>query len=361
MKNWAFNLLLGALLGATIAANAVELRADHPDVYVVKKSDTLWDISARFLDKPWLWPEIWQVNPQVSNPHLIYPGDVLSLVYIDGKPKIIRSSGAIKLSPTVREISRGEAIYSLPLETIRPFLVGARVVSEEELDTAPYLVATDGDRLVASQGTRFYARGLTEENTQVGYAMFSKGKKYKDPVTNEFLGYEAIHLGAADLARPGDPATLDVTESVKEIKVGDRLLPVDEEQLQPVFFPHSAGSDIEGQIISVYEGVTQIGQYNVVVLNRGTREGIEVGHVFTAWHKGPTIKDPVARERRSNGNFFKGVSAAVSGGGNSDEVTLPDEEAGEVMVFRTFEKVSLALVMNASRPIHILDRVKNPY
>jgi len=349
----------------TMSAQAeVELKPNHPDVYVVKKSDTLWDIAATFLSKPWLWPEIWQANPQVTNPHLIYPGDVLSLVYIDGKPQIVMKKGIIKLSPQMRELSKGDAIYSLPLAVIEPFLVGARVVDEEQLDTAPYLVATDGDRLVASMGTRFYARGITDENVKNGYAIFKKGKEFRDPVTDEMLGFEAVHLGEAAFARAGDPATLDITKSLEEIRVGDRMLPINEEQLLPFFFPHRSSSDIEGQILSVYEGVTQIGQYNVVVLNRGTREGVEVGHVLTVWHKGEIVKDAVARERRRNSkdyNILKEFGETVNGGNKNDLITLPDEEAGEVMVFRTFEKVSLALVVKATRPLHVLDRVKNPY
>ncbi|PIP80454.1 MAG: peptidoglycan-binding LysM [Gammaproteobacteria bacterium CG22_combo_CG10-13_8_21_14_all_40_8] len=367
MKIWLSRILWALVIFSTMTFNAraeVELKPNHPDVYVVKKSDTLWDISAMFLSKPWLWPEIWQANPQISNPHLIYPGDVLSLVYIDGKPQIVLNNGVIKLSPKVREVSRGEAIYSLPLAVIKPFLVGARVVSEKELDTAPYLVATDGEHLVASQGTRFYARDVDQANVQTGYALFRKGKEFIDPVTSEFLGFEAVHLGEADLVRLGDPSTFDITKSVEESRAGDRLMPVKQDYLLPYFFPHRSGSDIEGQILSVYEGVTQIGQYNVVVINRGTREGVEVGHVLTVWHKGAIVKDAVSRERRRNGDNYsilREVGDTFKGGNKKDLVTLPDEEAGDVMVFRTFEKVSLALVVNATRPLYILDRVKNPY
>ncbi len=364
MKKWAFKLLLGAFVGISALLSAVELRRDHPDVYVVKKSDTLWDISATFLDKPWLWPEIWQVNPQVANPHLIYPGDVLSLVYIDGQPRITRKSGVIKLSPGIREISRGEAISALPLEMIKPFLVGARVVSQEQLDAAPYMLTSDGDHLVAGKNVRIYARGIKQAEVQASYALFRKGDEYRDPVTQELLGLEAIHLGAATVAREGDPVTLDITESVQEARKGDHLLPIDEQHLKPYFYPHAAKEETNGQIISVYEGVTQIGQYHVVIINRGTREGIEVGHVFSVWKKGEMFEDKVAKKRRRSAEDYSTLSEladTISGDAVDDAVQLPDEEAGEIMVFRTFEKVSLALVMEASRPIHLLDKIRNPY
>ncbi len=364
MKKWAFKLVLGLFVGVSALLGAAELRNDHPDVYVVKKSDTLWDISAQFLEKPWLWPEIWQVNPQVQNPHLIYPGDVLSLVYIDGEPKIMRKPGVLKLSPKVREISRGDAIPALPLDVIKPFLVGARVVSEEQLDTAPYMITSDGDHLVAGEDVRIYARGVGNAQVQASYALFRKGDPYIDPVTGELLGIEAIHLGEAKVARGGDPVTLDITESVKEVIKGDRLLPVDAQHLQPYFYPHTAKAETNGQIISVYEGVTQIGQYHVVIINRGTREGIEVGHVFSVWKKGELFEDKIAKQRREDSEDYSAISefaSTITGNGKDDMVQLPDEEAGEIMVFRTFEKVSLALVMTATRPIHLMDTIRNPY
>jgi len=364
MKKRAFKLLFGIFVVVSALLSAAELRKDHPDVYVVKKSDTLWDISAQFLDKPWLWPEIWQVNPQVANPHLIYPGDVLSLVYIDGKPKITRKPGVIKLSPSVREISRGDAIAALPLDIVKPFLVGARVVTEEQFETAPYMITSDGDHLVAGKSVRIYARGVENAEVQASYALFRKGDEYRDPVTQELLGIEAIHLGAATVVRGGDPVTLDITESVQEAKKGDRLFPVDAQHLQPYFYPHPAKSETNGQIISVYEGVTQIGQYHVVIINRGTREGIEVGHVFSVWKKGEMYEDKIAAERRkASGNYsaLSEFAKSITGNSENDMVKLPDEEAGEIMVFRTFEKVSLALVMTASRPMHLLDKIHNPY
>ena len=342
MKKRLFKLVVGSLVAISATLGALDLRDKHPDVYVVKKTDTLWDISAQFLNDPWLWPEIWQVNPQVNNPHLIYPGDILNLVYVDGKPRIRRKHGVIKLGPKIRVASRGDAIAALPLEAIKPFLVSARVVTDDQIDDAPYVLSSDGDHMIAGKDVRIYARGFEDEAVQSSYALFRRGGEYHDPVTGELLGIEAIHLGEAVVARTGDPTTLDISESVKETRKGDRLLPIDEQQLQPYFYPHAGKTEVGGQIISVYEGVTQIGQYHVVIINRGDREGIEVGQVFTVWRKGELVKDKY-------------------GSGFSDMVQLPSEKAGEIMVFRTFEKVSLALVMNATRPMHVLDSIKNPY
>ncbi|RMH36752.1 MAG: LysM domain-containing protein [Gammaproteobacteria bacterium] len=364
MKVWAKTIAVAWML-ATVCAMAVELRADHPNVYVVKKGDTLWDISAKFLKKPWLWPEIWQANPQVSNPHLIYPGDVLALVYIDGKPRLIRKSRVVKLSPKARVVGRGDAIAPLPLETIRPFLVGARVVDKETLEKAPYMVSSDGDHLMAGNDVRIYARGFSTDQLveRTNFSIFRPGGEYRDPDTGEILGYEAIHVGTAQLKRIGDPATLDITEATREALNGDRLLPVDESHLQPEFFPRAPDKLITGKIISVYDGVTQIGQYHVVIINRGQREGVMPGHVFTIWTQGAKVRDKVAIERRRQEegyNVFKEIGEQITGGDERDWVKLPDEQAGQLMVFRVFDKVSLALVMEATRPIHVYDVIKTP-
>lgn len=362
MKKLMAGLCALALAAAGAVSNAAELRPDHPDSYVVKKGDTLWDISGHFLAKPWLWPEIWEVNPQVKNPHLIYPGDLLSLIYVDGKPRLVkgRRSGDMRLSPDARVLSQGDAVTALPLEAVAPFLVGARVVSEEQMRTAPYVLAADDERLASGEGDRIYLRGI-KDNSLSNMAFFRKGDAYIDPDTQELLGIEAIHLGAGNIKRAGDPATVMVTKSVQEILKGDRALPADEQQMRPVFLPHAVPKGFSGRIISVYDGVSQIGQYDVVVINRGERENVEVGHVMTVYRKGAVVSDKFAKEARETGEQGMGERLGnFLGGERGEEVTLPDEEAGQIMVFRTFEKVSLALVMEAERPMHVLDVVRTP-
>jgi hypothetical protein len=336
MKTLAICSLILALVFISLPAQSVELKDGHPNIYIVKKGDTLWDISGVFLNQPWLWPEIWYVNPQVGNPHLIYPGDELRLVYIDGKPRIVRSD-AEKISPQMRVLSEGDAIPTIPLDIIRPFLYSPRVLSNEEIDSAPYVLAADSQRLIFGQGSKVYVRGVTDQS-RTGYSLFRKGDPYIDPETNELLGIEAIHLGSAKKIRGGDPATMSINVSVQEILTGDKALPYEDKLFPPVFMLRPPNHTVNAYIISVYNGVTIIGTYDVVILNKGERDQLEVGHVLSIMQSGRVVDDDYSNQ----------------------DVTLPTEKAGELMVFRTFEKTSLALVMRATRPIHILDTVVTP-
>ncbi|WP_251358448.1 LysM peptidoglycan-binding domain-containing protein [Kangiella sp. TOML190] len=336
-------LILGAIANT---ATAAELRADHPDTYVVKKGDTLWDISGRFLQKPWKWPEIWHVNPEIANPHLIYPGDILKLVYIDGKPYLVKASdGTIKLRPKARVLSEGDAITTIPLDLIKPYLTDELVMDESAFANTPYVVAHDEERAMSGgMDDRMYVRGLNTERG-ASYGVYRKGKVYQSPGSEEILGVEARYLANGVISRAGDPASLDIKKSKLEVLKGDLVLPRNEDPLPPVYAPRGPDFDINANIISVYDGVTQIGQYNVVVLDKGARDGMQEGHVLSVYKKGKLIHDKIAEER----------------GAEKVNVVLPEERAGELMVFRTFDKVSLALIMGATRPIHILDVAKNPY
>lgn len=344
-------------------APVVELKPNYPEKYVVVKGDTLWDISERFLKSPWQWPQLWQSNPQVANPHLIYPGDILSIYFIDGRPVLeVQRNGkvvtqarvpdevrvprevldkrypTVKLSPRVRETGIEEAVPTIPFDAINPFLSRPRVVTRDELDKAPYVVAHADDHLAAGGDYRIYARGLKETGQQGDYVVVRAGQTYRDPNNGKVLGYEAIFLGEARLTRTGDPSTLYVTSANREILRGDRLLPVEDNLYQRSFLPRAPDSVIDANIIAVFDGVAQIGQYQVVVLNVGRQDDIDAGHVLAVNQRGGKVKD------------------IVSGG----SVKLPDERAGEVMVFRVFERVSYALVMRATKAIHIHDQVTNP-
>ncbi len=323
-------------------ANQVSLKDGHPDQYVVKKGDTLWDISALFLNSPWLWPEIWHVNPQVSNPHLIYPGDNLSLVYIDGKPqlRLQRGQRSVKLSPRARPESLDRAIPAIPLDAIEQFLSKPLVVSKDELANAAYVVSSVGEHLITGAGDKVYLRGISDDSAAV-QNLFRPGSTYIDPDTGEILGYEAIYLGEGKISRNGDPSTLNLTRTTREVNIGDRALPVSQESTHAYFSPHPTSPDMDGSIISVLDGVSQIGQYQVVVINRGTREGVDVGSVMSIEQKGALIRDQVSQKR-------------------NEMVQLPDEYAGLLMVFRTFEKVSYAIVLKAIQALHIGDKVRHP-
>ncbi len=351
-------------LATCMMVQAAELRNDRPEFHIVQPGDTLWDISAKFLKDPWHWPEIWHVNNQVDNPHLIFPGDVIALVYVDGQPRITKSDrlpdGTVKLSPKIRELSRGQAITTIPLDAILPFLVSARVVSQQELDDAPYVLAGDEGRLANAIDNKVYVRGIVTPEASK-YSFFRQGDDYVDPETGEHLGIEAIHLGSGTKIREGDPATIRIEKSEAEVLKGDRLWPSNDEQLRPYYFPHAPKSDIDASISSVYDGVVQIGQYDVVVLNKGERDGVEVGHVLSVFQRGKEAVDPYAADNKNvnkDGAIKRFFKAIIN---KKDTVKLPDEEAGTLMVFRTFEKVSLGLVLKAQRPLHVLDKAKTPY
>ncbi|HAD32113.1 MULTISPECIES: LysM peptidoglycan-binding domain-containing protein [unclassified Methylophaga] len=329
------------LMSASVLANEVALNPDHPDRYVVVKGDTLWDISAKFLQYPWHWPEIWQVNPQVENPHLIYPGDELTLVYRDGRPvlKLSRGQQTYKLSPEMREIRMDEAIHTIPLSIIRPFLTKPRVVGAEVLDAAPYVVATSDERLLSGAGDIVYAKGIIDPE-QNEFNVFRGGKIYFDPNTGEELGVEAIYTGDAVVKEPGEVSTLGLTYTNREVMVGDRLLPVEEEDFELNFIPRAPSQPMDGMIISVFDGVSQVGQYQIIVLNLGTLDGLESGHVLSVYKAGKTIRDAVSEDRKAM-------------------VTLPDVHAGEALVFKLYEKVSYAIVMKATTSMHLFDKVRS--
>ena len=316
----------------------VPLADGAPNEYVVQVGDTLWDIAATFLKDPWFWPEIWYVNPDIENPHLIYPGDVLGLVYIDGQPRItnVRAS-TYRLSPQARVTPLTEAITSIPYEDVAAFLSSGVILEKSQADSLPYLLETRGDHLIASAGNQVYVRGITQSAPGARYSVVHIGDPLYDPDDNRLIGYQGIQVAEGSLRRGGDPATVALTDSSREAKPGDRLLP-EEVNIPLNFYPRSPSTAIEGRIISVVGGVTQIGQYMVVVMNRGTNNGVSIGDVLTVWKAGEEVQDRF-------------------GGGT---VRLPDEEAGTVMVFKTFDRISFGLVMEATEAIHVLDAVRNP-
>jgi len=343
-KFFTFTLL--CLASAMLVAAPPVLNSSHPDTYVVEKGDTLWDISARFLQSPWRWPDVWHANPQVKNPHLIYPGDIISLTYdANGKPvlSVKRGRPNVKLSPGVRASRIDRAIPTIPLDAIRQFLSRPLVLTQKEIDEAAYVVATADEHVVAGAGDRLYARGI-KDNKQTKFSIFQPGKPYRNPGAekDDILGIEAIYVGEATAQAFGDPTTLLLTSTQREARSGDRVMPYDENEIDEHFMPHTPDSKIDGAIIAVVDGVSQIGQHQIVVLNKGTQDKIDVGTVLSVFRRGDTISDLVTEDIRD------------------DKVTLPDEIAGTVMVFRVFERVSFALVMEATRAMHLHDAVRNP-
>jgi hypothetical protein len=324
-------------------ADTIALHPDAPERYVVVKGDTLWDISARFLRDPWLWPEIWQVNPEITNPHLIYPGDVILLTYDEsGRPRLTLQRGrpTVKLSPQARSTEIQQAIPTIPLEAIRQFLSHAQVMDKEDYDQAPHIVSFDASRIIAGSNDVAYATGNLAPDIDI-YNVVRLGNAYINPGDGEILGYEAMEVATAQRTRKGDPATFYLTQSRREVLLGDRLFPVtDQENLQS-YTPRAVGPEHRGNIIAVLDGVSRIGQFQVVAINLGSNDGIKPGHVFGVFQSGRTVRDAFAE-------------------GGPKMVTLPDERAGIMMVFRPFERVSYGLIMRAEKDMRVGDAVRSP-
>ncbi len=374
------------LLTGAVAAQDVSLRSDHPDRYVVVKGDTLWDISGRFLDKPWQWPAIWQANPQIENPHLIYPGDVISLVYVDGVPQLRLSRGdsdTVKLSPAIRIVDKKEPINAIPLESIEPFLRNMRIVSPSEFATLPYIVANQEDRLTATYSDQTYARGLSAgvgdelvvarvlsiydqvgEGDEIRRVLpkehWKQVPNIRDPnktLWNDTLpwnrrpknpvAYELVEVSRVRVAKAGEISVLDIIRDRTEVKEGDFILPIEEYGYDSTFFPHAMDSVPQGlRILATKDALKGVGTYQIVAMSGGTRQGVESGHVFSVFRPGLTVDDRTAYRY---GSFAK-----------DSEVTLPDTYHALVMVFRSFDDISYAMVMSGDNLVREFDTLRHP-
>ena len=349
------------------------LKADAPDRYVVVPGDTLWGISTRYTDSPWRWPELWGMNrEQIQNPHLIYPGMVLLLDRArgtlsiagapsgapPGAPSGARSggpagpatsgappSGTVKLAPRARAESLAEqAIPAIPPSAIEPFLSKPLVIEPDGLDKAPTIVATEKDRVVLAEGNTAYVRGIAQAGEETWY-VFRQGAPLVDPDTNRTLAYEAIYLGTAQVTRAGNPATVLLTSAVQEINAGDRLVAAVPVQA-PSYVPHAPSAQLRGRVIRIYGSVGRVGEagpQQIISINRGRADGLEVGHVLALHSLGGTVRDT------TKGSYARDALIA-----------LPDEPAGLSFVFRVFDRVSYALVMQLSRPVSPLDVAATP-
>lgn len=325
---------------------APAIRESAPLRYEVKKGDTLWAIAGYFLQNPWQWPEIWYSNDQIKNPHRIYPGNILRLVMINGRPRLVMGEGTDKgprkLSPKIRGEKLASAIPAIPIEAIRDFLHSPKLITKDELDGTPYLLDFTDYHMVGGADTQIFVKNLPARSGE--YSVVRKGEAYVDPETDEVLGYEAIPVGLAE-AEPRRNSSKDIgvamlTSMAREARVGDRLLPLNEEFFDAYFYPRAPEQDIKGSIISVFDGASQIGRYQVVALNRGAKEGLAPGHVLTVMQSGRTARDPQSRF--------------------GSNIQLPATEAGTVMVFKVMPHLSYALVMDATRAIHAKDGVVKP-
>ena len=339
-----------------VTAEELSLKPGHPERYVVRDGDTLWDIASMFLTDAWLWPELWHINAEIENPHLIYPGDIITLTYVDGRPQVMveRNNAVqqvVKLSPgrspdnstekavqKIRVTPLSSAIDAIPLEAVSSLLTTGRIVEQHTLDGAPYILHGKSDRLIFGPGDGFYARGDWPVGNSV-YGVFREGAVYQDPETREVLGFEAPEVGLARVTdRDEDLYTMEVLSVKQDIRIGDRLLPTEERRVQSTFHPVAPDQDVEGEIMTVMGGVTQVGRNDVVAVNRGLADGLVVGSVLAIHKRGDVIRDERSRDR----------------------IQLPIERAGILMVFRLFERMSYGLVLETEEPLRVGDIVTNP-
>jgi hypothetical protein len=357
-------LLLGH--GGAVFAAQPTLDPGAPDRYVVVPGDTLWGISGRFLQDPWRWPELFELNKdQIKNPHRIYPGDVIVLDRAAGRAQIVRGS-EVTLTPKVRvEARETAAIPSIPADAIEPWLSQPLVLNQAELDVAPRIVATEENRVVLGAGNIAYARGVDSQTSEY-WQVFRPGEQLVDPDNNEPLGFQAVYLGEARVVRPGEVSIVEIVKSNQEVYIGDRMFA----SPKPAFIsyvPRKPERQIQGRIISAYSGLAEVGNNAIVTLNRGARDGIEVGNVLAVFRSPESASnysfstEPISSGRGSPLYGRTGPTGRDNGiSSPAQETNLPQIRHGLVFVFRTFEKVSYALVMQSSAPINVLDLVQNP-
>ena len=387
-------ILLMTPLVSVLAADAGDLKEDAPDRYTVVPGDTLWGISGRFLKDVWKWPEVWRMNQeQVRNPHRIYPGDVIVLDRSGGAPqlRLLRDGtgdpGAadaaaagrdtVKLSPKTRaQPLSDKALPAIPPSAIEPFLSRPLVVGQHELDSAPVIMATEDNRVAIGAGDIAYADNLKRSDSV--WQLFRRSDALVDPETGETLGYLAIYLGEARLRKFGNPSTIEITKSPQEIYVGDRLLPISKEVPTFSYVPRAPGRSVRGRVMTTYGNLGETGPLGIVALSKGSKDGLEVGHVLAIYRSQSTSRYEV---RRSPLYGREGLSVSDSPRTYySEQITprdaplyergkpitgadiarLPDERYGLVMVFRTFDRTAFGLVMQASRPVAVNDVVTNP-
>lgn len=339
----------------TIATGSnIPLSPNAPDEYIVKAGDTLWDISKIYLRDPWYWPEIWYLNPQVANPHLIYPGDVLKLIYIDGQPRLTVAErggeGTKRLSPQVRREPLSRAITAIPYDVIAGFAGRPILLDKDQVAKAPYIVALRNDHMIGATGNEIYARGIGDAAAETRYSIIHVDGKLRDPDNNDLLGYTGIYVGAGPVVTTGDPAKIMLTESSREALQGDKLFP-EVAEVHDDFVPHAPASEVDATIIAVREA-TVMGQYQLVALNRGADAGLEPGHILAVSERGGVVRD----KYKKGGLGGAGNKVLTSG----SKVQLPDERIGLVMVFNTTPRMSYALVLESQKEIREGAAARNP-
>lgn len=340
-------LILAVTAACASAAEPLQLVDNPPDRHIVVKGDTLWDISGKFLKQPWRWPEIWGMNrEQIKNPHLIYPGDVILLDLSGATPRLRRAkglgsggnSGNGKLQPQVYSEAVQEVIPSIPPNIIEPFISKPLILEPNTEAGEAVVVATAEDRMVVGNGDEAFVSGIPDTRVEKWH-VFRPGKPLKDPDTGEVLAHEAFFLGHARLIKPGEPATIRILQAKQEIGRGDRLVPAPPPEIIS-YVPHRPDNEVAAKVVSIYGGVNEGGSHSVVALNRGRNDGLEVGHVLAL--------------------FRNRVSSAVDMDGRRTSTPIPEERYALAFVFRVFDGIAYALVVESSKSVIVGDSARNP-
>ena len=375
MRKLIISLVLSTSVLVPGICQSQQLAENAPSSYTVVRGDTLWGIAARFLKEPFRWPEIWNMNrDEIKNPHWIYPGDVIKLGYTeDGKPRlsidgVASVGGTVKLSPSVRVERLSQAIPSIPGTAIGPFLSAPLVVDDNSILTAPKIIATEDGRVIIGAGNIAYVDRL-DSTLGTRWQVYRPGKALRDPDTNEILGYEAAFVADARVTRFGTPSTVEIVTSKEEVNRGDRLAPTRETAI-PSYSPRAPEKLIKGKIIAMDKGVAETAQYAIVVINRGRQDGLEIGHVLATYRTGELVstgdESTGFHNKDIKPNYVvpdsvaSSVSNVLSGGSGPSMVKLPDERNGLVFVFRVFDRLSYALVMQTRRQVNLYDVVQTP-
>lgn len=340
----------------TETVETIVYEPEFPETYIVQEGDTLWDISTVFLRDPWFWPEIWFKNPQVEDPHLIYPGDTLAIIYIGGERRVqILNRGEdgsvvsqtsqglriVKVNPRVRSQPIDATIASIPIDALRHLLERPIVIDLDTLRKSAYVLSSLDDHLINSISDKLYVRKLDMSNGNGRYQIYRPDRPLFDPITDELLGYQALYVGESKLLLRGDPASIRVTNSEREILRDDRVMPMDNTNFERDFIPRPPETDVSGEIVALLDAISQTGIYQTIAINLGQRDGLESGNILRIRRTGNDIPDPAEEDPR-----FR--------------VKLPDEQVGMAMVIRSFEKMSYALIMEADFPVTANDYVESP-
>ena len=346
----------------TAVADELTLKKDAPKTYVVKKGDTLWDISGVFLKQPWLWPKLWRLNPEINNPHLIYPGDELRLVFDEnGQPMLVKGKPELKWSPKVRKQLKDQSPVSIiPLSEISAYLRYENLFTQEQIDSLPYVLGSDEGHKSSIDNFKLYVKG----NLVLGqsYGIYNKGDKIIDPETNELIGYYAVLVGTGKALRAGNidnkvPATLYLNNAKREVRSGALVVPVNEGQLLPAYYTMQAADDsIEGKIIKAASDNREFAKLDVVMINKGQQDKVKLGDIMTISRQSPSVI-----ETRHGPMYTKDASRwdKLASAEGSDYI-MPAENIGQLMIFKIYDQVSMGLILTTQKPIRLQDMVSAP-